>query len=85
MQENLKISKLYIIIFLNINQGHIPTAVNIEWYNFLDPKSFVFKSDEELMKVFVNHGVDLNKDIITYCQTGKTATVVNVALEILGK
>lgn len=37
------------------------------------------------MKTFEQYGVDLEKEIITSCQTGKSATAITVALELIGK
>ncbi len=51
----------------------------------LDPKTFVYKCEEEIMKTFEQYGVDLEKEIITSCQTGKSATAITVALELIGK
>jgi 3-mercaptopyruvate sulfurtransferase SseA len=41
-----------------------------------------FKSDAEITEVF--RGFD-QKKIITSCATGKTATILNAALELIGR
>ena len=43
------------------------------------------KSPEALAKVFADAGVDLKKPVITSCGSGVTASVLNLALERMGK
>lgn len=64
--------------------GHIKGSKNLTWTNLLD-KDNKFLYDGELLEVFKHHGIIINeKPIIATCQSGKTATVLSVALDLLG-
>jgi thiosulfate/3-mercaptopyruvate sulfurtransferase len=63
--------------------GHMPGALNV-------PSSTVVKDGRlappaELVKIFTESGVDLDKPIITSCGSGVTAATLWLALDALGK
>lgn len=64
--------------------GHIPGAINIPFRSLLASNN-QFKSPDDLKAEFANHSVTLHDDIITSCGSGYSATVVSVALKVLGK
>ena len=61
-------------------QGHIPGAINIPHILFFDQPGMTLKSAEERIKIFKEHGIDLNQDVITSCQMGITSSLANFAL-----
>ena len=67
-----------------LRSGHIPKAKNVPFKAVLNADS-TMKSPEALAKVFADAGVDLKKPVITSCGSGVTASVLNLALERMGK
>lgn len=64
--------------------GSIPGAMNVEWIECIDPQTKKIKSADNLQKLFQDRKVDLNKPVITYCQSGGRASVMAFALELMG-
>ena len=67
-----------------LRSGHIPKAKNVPFKSVLNADG-TMKSPEALAKVFADAGVDLKKPVITSCGSGVTASVLNLALERMGK
>jgi thiosulfate/3-mercaptopyruvate sulfurtransferase len=44
-----------------------------------------YKSDEELLKIFKDKNVDMNKQFITSCGSGLTAAMISFGAHLLGK
>jgi thiosulfate/3-mercaptopyruvate sulfurtransferase len=63
--------------------GAIPGAVHVEWTRNLDDNG-AFKSADELRRLYENHGVTPDKEIVTYCQGGYRAAHTYIALRLLG-
>lgn len=65
--------------------GHIPGATKLSAYLFVkkDGKTFKLVGADEAKKMAKDAGVDLNKPIITYCNTGHLATGTWFALKFL--
>ena len=63
--------------------GHIPSALNLPWNRFLRPDATV-KSVEEVQKIFEDHGLRPEQDIITYCLGGVRAAWVFCLLQHAG-
>jgi thiosulfate/3-mercaptopyruvate sulfurtransferase len=61
-------------------QGHIPSAVNIDWQNNIDINKF--KSTENLSNIYSE--ISKSSKIITYCQGGYRAANTFVVLKMLG-
>ncbi|HDR27248.1 3-mercaptopyruvate sulfurtransferase [Rhodovulum sp.] len=66
-----------------IRGGHIPGARNVHYETLLNPDG-TMKSPDSLRTVFAAAGVDLSKPAITFCGTGVTAAIINLALERIG-
>lgn len=64
--------------------GHIPGAKNVPFATLLNADG-TMKDPDGLRAVFAAAGVDLNKPAITSCGSGVTGTIINLALEVLGK
>ncbi|HJR83924.1 MAG TPA: rhodanese-like domain-containing protein [Nitrososphaeraceae archaeon] len=60
--------------------GHIPSAVNINWDN--NVKNGTFKNMEKLSKIYSR--VSKNASVVTYCQGAYRAANTFVALKMLG-
>lgn len=65
-------------------KGAIPGAIHLEWVEFIDPKTQRLKSREDLAKLLRQAGVDADKPVVTYCQSGGRAAVTAFALELMG-
>jgi thiosulfate/3-mercaptopyruvate sulfurtransferase len=60
--------------------GHIPGAINIDWYENIE--NGAFKVHEKLRKIYSN--IPKHAKIITYCQGGYRAANSYIALKMLG-
>lgn len=67
-----------------LRRGHIPGSKSIPFTELLNP-DMTMKSPDALRAVFSAAGVDLSKPVITSCGSGVTASVINLALERIGK
>jgi len=67
-----------------VRSGHIPGSKNVPFRTLLGDDG-TMKSPEALRAVFDAAGVDLGKPAITTCGSGVTASIINLALERLGK
>ncbi|MCP5382147.1 MAG: 3-mercaptopyruvate sulfurtransferase [Kordiimonadaceae bacterium] len=63
--------------------GHIPGSYSVPFNELLNEDG-TYKSRNELKKIFVENGVDLNKPIVTSCGSGITACVLLFALDQIG-
>ena len=69
----------------NPRNGHIKGAANIAYPDLLDANNFnMFKRTEELQSYFTSVVPDKNKELVTYCFIGQTASVVYMAGRMLG-
>lgn len=68
----------------NKRGGHIPGAVNIDWVETVDPTTKVFKSAEDLQKLFEASGATKGREIVTYCQSGYRAAHNYFVARLLG-
>ncbi len=66
-----------------LRSGHIPGAHNLA-YARLTNKDGTLKSAPELEKLFAEAGVDLSKPVVTSCGSGITASVLALALAVIG-
>ena len=67
--------------------GHIPTAINIDWSNNLtatDGEIMRLQSDESLRRLYETAGVTPDKKVIVHCQTGSRSAETLVVLKHLG-
>lgn len=68
--------------------GHMPGSKNVPFHLLLDENNMSrFKSKDDMMKVFMDAGIDVHseKEIITTCGSGVTACVIALALEECGR
>ena len=70
--------------FASMTTSAIPGAVHLEWRELIDPSTHRFKSPDELGKLFKEKNIDLQKPIVTHCQSGGRAAVMAFALELMG-
>jgi thiosulfate/3-mercaptopyruvate sulfurtransferase len=66
-----------------LRAGHIPNSKNVPFTALLNDDK-TMKSAPEITAVFEAAGVDLSRPIITSCGSGITASVLSLALEIIG-
>ncbi len=65
--------------------GHIPGAVNIEWTQFMDQgRNLRLMPDAECRALLEAHGIDRDKEVITYCQTHHRSAYSWFVLHYLG-
>jgi thiosulfate/3-mercaptopyruvate sulfurtransferase len=66
-----------------VKPGHIPGAINVHYAEVVAPDGTMRKPDE-LARIFVRHGVHLERPIVTSCGSGITASILSLALELAG-
>lgn len=66
-----------------LHAGHMPGAVNVPYSKLLRP-DHTLRTREELKAVFEQAGVDLSKPIVTTCGSGVTASILSLAIAIIG-
>lgn len=66
-----------------LRSGHMPGALNLPFDRLLTAEGRM-KSPEEIAAAFEAAGVDPNRPVIATCGSGVTASVLVLALEILG-
>ncbi len=64
--------------------GHIPGSKNIPSQQLLNPDG-TFKSPAELAELFKGVGIDVAKPVVTTCGSGVTASMLALALAVLGQ
>jgi thiosulfate/3-mercaptopyruvate sulfurtransferase len=65
--------------------GHIPGAINVPWSKAANEDG-TFKSDDDLAKLYVEAGLDGEKETIAYCRIGERSSHTWFVLhELLGK
>ena len=64
--------------------GAIPGARHLEWTDLIDQKTQRFKPAAELVKLHQEAGIDPQKPVTAYCQTGRRSSVSVFALELIG-
>ncbi|MBX3180528.1 MAG: sulfurtransferase [Candidatus Hydrogenedentes bacterium] len=64
--------------------GHITGAKNLPGSEFLEEPYFTFKAPEQIRALVAAASPEANQPVITYCNTGRIATVGYVAYRIAG-
>lgn len=54
--------------------GHVPNSINIPWQENLN-KDGTFKSLKQLRELYSSHGIDVDGEVITYCNEGLHAAM----------
>jgi thiosulfate/3-mercaptopyruvate sulfurtransferase len=62
----------------------MPGAVNIPYSQYFNNETKLIKSSAELLDLFKQNSIDLNKSIITSCMTGMKASTAALATHIAG-
>lgn len=65
-------------------KGHIPSAVNVPIFSFWEGPYKTWKPEAELQALHEAAGVTPDKQVITYCNAGVSASVGLLALKLLG-
>jgi 3-mercaptopyruvate sulfurtransferase SseA len=60
--------------------GNIKGSKSLPWESLLDTRGRFLEVDD-IVKLLASHDINLAKPIVASCQTGKTSTVLNVALQ----
>lgn len=66
-----------------LRAGHIPGSLNVYFRDLLTDQG-TLKSRDQLRDVFEAGGVDLSRPITTTCGSGVTASILALALDVLG-
>ncbi|PNS21894.1 hypothetical protein CAC42_492 [Sphaceloma murrayae] len=66
-----------------LSSGHVPGSVSLPFTEMLDEKKRL-KGKEELRKLFEDRGIAGDREMITSCGTGVTASVLEAALKEVG-
>jgi thiosulfate/3-mercaptopyruvate sulfurtransferase len=63
--------------------ARIPGAVNVEWKQNLTPDG-TFRPADELRKLYADHGLTPDKEIVSHCASGGRAAQTLFTLKLLG-
>ncbi len=66
-----------------LRAGHMPGALNVPHSSLLNPDG-TFKSSSQIADIIRSAGVSASDHVITSCGSGVTASVVSLALEVIG-
>ena len=66
------------------SEGHIPGARNVPFVRLLNEDG-TYKSETAIRAEFEHAGIDLDKPVVTSCNSGMTAAVLLFGLELTGK
>jgi thiosulfate/3-mercaptopyruvate sulfurtransferase len=64
--------------------GSIPSSVPVYWEDTFDPTTKAFRSADDLLTLFRGKGLEINQQIIAYCQVGMRAAHDLFALRLVG-
>jgi thiosulfate/3-mercaptopyruvate sulfurtransferase len=67
-----------------MRSGHIPGSRNVPYELVTDPRTRQLRSAEELVGLFRDAGVALDRPIVTSCGSGVTACALAFALHLIG-
>jgi thiosulfate/3-mercaptopyruvate sulfurtransferase len=67
-----------------LRSGHMPGAKNVPSQSLLNADG-TFKSDADLAQLFKAAGIDVAKPVVTTCGSGVTASMLALALAVLGQ
>lgn len=67
-----------------LRSGHMPGALNLPFGRLIAPDG-TMRPSEDLAAAFAEAGVDLDRPIVTTCGSGVTASVLSLALAVLGR
>jgi thiosulfate/3-mercaptopyruvate sulfurtransferase len=66
-----------------VRAGHKPGAVKNHYTEVLTPEG-TMRSPGELISLFAQRGVDLERPVVTSCGSGITAAILSLALDLAG-
>ncbi len=66
-----------------VRPGHIPGARNVHYASLFTPDG-TLRPAHDIVTVFANAGIDLDKPVITSCGSGVTAAILSLALTRAG-
>jgi thiosulfate/3-mercaptopyruvate sulfurtransferase len=65
--------------------GHIPGAVNLDWFNVMDKDNNMrLKPEAELRALMTERGLNDDNTIVTYCQSHHRSALTYFVLKVLG-
>lgn len=67
-----------------LRSGHIPGSTNLPYDVLLNPDG-TFKSASQIEAIFKNAEIDASRPIVTSCGSGVTASILSLALAIIGQ
>jgi thiosulfate/3-mercaptopyruvate sulfurtransferase len=67
-----------------LRAGHIPGSKSIPSQSLLNADG-TFKSEAELADIFKAAGIDVTRPVVTTCGSGVTASILALALAVLGQ
>jgi thiosulfate/3-mercaptopyruvate sulfurtransferase len=68
----------------SLKGGHIPGSSNVHYATLLNPDG-TLKSKDELARAFAEAGISPSAPVVTTCGSGVTASILSLALAVLGQ
>lgn len=66
------------------NEGHIKSAVQLDWRELVDPDTRGTKPDHELLELLAEYGITPDKRVVLYCNTARRISHTYIVLRHLG-
>jgi len=67
-----------------LRSGHLPGSRNVPSQSLINADG-TLKSEAELSKIFADAGIDWRQPVVTTCGSGVTASILSLALAVLGQ
>ncbi|HWK33512.1 MAG TPA: 3-mercaptopyruvate sulfurtransferase [Hyphomicrobium sp.] len=67
-----------------LRSGHLPGSRNVPAQSLINDDG-TLKSEAELSKIFADAGIDWRQPVVTTCGSGVTASILSLALAVLGQ
>ena len=67
----------------NLKKGNVKGSKNLPFSKIINSENNTFKKKEELEKIFLNHGINLNEKLAFSCGSGITACVLGLASSVI--
>jgi Rhodanese-related sulfurtransferase len=66
-----------------LKKGNVKGSKNLPFLKIINSENNTFKKKEEIEKIFLNHGINLNEKLAFSCGSGITACVLGLASAVV--
>jgi len=66
------------------DEGHIPGAIHLDWRDLVDEETRGVRAPEAIRAMLADRGIDLDRQIVLYCNTARRISHTYLVLDDLG-